>query len=166
MADSKQGRLAEIEKELEELHTERSNILNSMLAEQKAKNRARVDAWGVQERSSMILFAKKAVGYHWWIAKTIKVTEIDYENEYIDAIEANYGEADYEYYCKIENRRIPFSSLEELEKEFNIYFVDDVQLTILQQHFCSLKLDYKNYKHYEDTFAKAAERAFKIPFQS
>ena len=166
MAESKQDRLAEIEKELDELYEERSKIQNSMLSEQKAKNRAIVDAWGVNERSSMILFAKKAVGYHWWIAKTIKVTEIDYENEYIDAIESTYGEVDYEYYCKIENRRIPFSSLAELEKEFNIYFVDDVQLTILQQHFCSLNLDYKNYKDYENTFAKAADRAFKSPFQA
>lgn len=165
MAESKQDRLTEIEAELTALYDERSKIQNSMLLEQKAKNRARVDAWGIQERSSMILFAKKDLGHHWWIAKTIKVTEIDYENEYIDAIEANYGEADYEYYCKVENRRIPFSSLAELEKEFNIYFVDDVQLTILQQHFCSLKIDYKNYKDYENTFAKSADRAFKIPFQ-
>ena len=75
----------------------------------------------------------------------------------------NYGEADYEYYVKVEERRIPFSSLEELENEFNIYFVDEVQLTLLQQHFCNLKIDYKNYQEYEDAFAKNADRSIKIP---
>ncbi len=166
MSVSKQDRLKQIEEEMNALYKERYEIQESLSAERKAKNLARVKAWGLENKSSLILFAKKPSGYHWWIAKTIKVTEIDFESEYVDSIEANYGVADYEYYVKVENRRIPFSALEELEKEFNIYFVDDVQLTLLQQNFCNLKIDYKNYKHYEDTFAKEASRTFKIPSQS
>lgn len=165
MVQSKQDRLNQIEEEITSLIEERSKINEELSAERKEKNLARVRAWKVKDNSCLILFAKKPSGYHWWIAKTIKVKEIDFDNEYIDSIEANYGEADYEYYVKVEERRIPFSSLEELEKEFNIYFVDEVQLTLLQQHFCSLKLDYKNYREYEDAFAKNAEMSIKIPLK-
>lgn len=165
MVQSKQDRLNQIEEEINSLIKERSKINEELSAERKEKNLARVRAWKVKDNSCLILFAKKPSGYHWWIAKTLKVREIDFDNEYIDSIEANYGEADYEYYVKVEERRIPFSSLEELEKEFNIYFVDEVQLTLLQQHFCSLKLDYKNYQEYEDAFAKNAEMSIKIPLK-
>ena len=165
MTESKLDRLQEIEKEIDALVKERSDINNELSAERKAKNLARVRAWKINDKSCLLLFAKKPSGYHWWIAKTIKVKEIDFDNEYIDSIEANYGEADYEYYVKVEERRIPFSSLEELEKEFNIYFVDEVQLTLLQQHFCNLKIDYKNYQEYENAFAKNADMAIKIPLK-
>lgn len=165
MNESKLDRLQEIEKEIDALVKERSDINNELSAERKAKNLARVRSWKINDKSCLLLFAKKPCGYHWWIAKTIKVKEIDFDNEYIDSIEANYGEADYEYYVKVEERRIPFSSLEELEKEFNIYFVDEVQLTLLQQHFCNLKIDYKNYQEYENAFAKNADMAIKIPLK-
>lgn len=165
MNESKLDRLQEIEKEIDALVKERSAINNELSAERKAKNLARVKSWRINDKSCLLLFAKKPSGYHWWIAKTIKVKEIDFDNEYIDSIEANYGEADYEYYVKVEERRIPFSSLEELEKEFNIYFVDEVQLTLLQQHFCNLKIDYKNYQEYENAFAKNADMAIKIPLK-
>lgn len=165
MNESKLDRLQEIEKEIDALVKERSDINNELSAERKAKNLARVRSWKINDKSCLLLFAKKPSGYHWWIAKTIKVKEIDFDNEYIDSIEANYGEADYEYYVKVEERRIPFSSLEELEKEFNIYFVDEVQLTLLQQHFCNLKIDYKNYQEYENAFAKNADMAIKIPLK-
>lgn len=165
MIESKQDRLNQIEEEITALVQERSKINEELSEERKAKNLARVRAWEVNNTSCLILFAKKPTGYHWWIAKTIKVKEIDFENEYIDSIEANYGEADYEYYVKVEERRIPFSTLEDLEKEFNIYHVDEVQLTLLQQHFCSLKIDYKNYTKYEKAFAKAATMAIKIPLK-
>ena len=165
MVQSKQDRLNQIEDEINSLIKERSKINEELSAERKEKNLARVRAWKVKDNSCLILFAKKPSGYHWCIAKTLKVKEIDFDNEYIDSIEANYGEADYEYYVKVEERRIPFSSLEELEKEFNIYFVDEVQLALLQQHFCSLKLDYKNYREYEDAFATNAEMSIKIPLK-
>ena len=165
MNESKLDRLQEIEKEIDALVKERSDINNELSAERKAKNLARVRSWQITDKSCLLLFAKKPSGYHWWIAKTIKVKEIDFDNEYIDSIEANYGEADYEYYVKVEERRIPFSSLEELEKEFNIYFVDEVQLTLLQQHFCNLKIDYKNYQEYENAFSKNADMAIKIPLK-
>ena len=165
MNESKLDRLQEIEKEIDALIKERSNINNELSAERKAKNLARVRSWKINDKSCLLLFAKKPSGYHWWIAKTIKVKEIDFDNEYINSIEANYGEADYEYYVRVEERRIPFSSLEELEKEFNIYFVDEVQLTLLQQHFCNLKIDYKNYREYEDEFSKNADMVIKIPLK-
>ena len=165
MTESKLNRLAEIEAELNKLHEERRDIEHSLADERKATNLARVRSWGIDSNSCLLLFAKKPTGYHWWICKTIKVTEIDFENEYVDSIEANYGEADYEYYMKVEERRIPFSSLEELEKEFNIYMVDEVQLTLLQQYMCSLKIDYKNYTTYESAFAKAATMSIKIPLK-
>lgn len=165
MVQSKQDRLNQIEDEINSLIKERSKINEELSAERKEKNLARVRAWKVKDNSCLILFAKKPSGYHWWIAKTLKVKEIDFDNEYIDSIEANYGEADYEYYVKVEERRIPFSSLEELEKEFNIYFVDEVQLTLLQQHFCNLQIDYKNYQEYEDAFSKNAEMSIKIPLK-
>ena len=161
--ETKQDRLQEIEKEIDALIKERSKINNELSAERKAKNLARVRSWKINDKSCLLLFAKKPSGYHWWIAKTLKVKEIDFDNEYIDSIEVNYGEADYEYYVKVEERRIPFSSLEELENEFNIYFVDEVQLSLLQQHFCNLKIDYKNYRDYEETFAKNADMSIKIP---
>ena len=165
MVQSKRDRLNQIEDEINSLIKERSKINEELSAERKEKNLARVRAWKVKDNSCLILFAKKPSGYHWCIAKTLKVKEIDFDNQYIDSIEANYGEADYEYYVKVEERRIPFSSLEELEKEFNIYFVDEVQLALLQQHFCSLKLDYKNYREYEDAFATNAEMSIKIPLK-
>ena len=144
--ETKQEMLDRIEKQIDILTNERWAILDELSKERKTKHLERVKAWNLTEDSCLLLFAKKPCGYHWWIAKTLKVKEIDFDNEYIDSIEANYGEADYEYYVKVEERRIPFSSLEELEKEFNIYFVDEVQLTLLQQHFCNLKINYKNYQ--------------------
>ena len=161
--ETKQEMLDRIDKQINTLTEERWAILDELSAERKAKNLARVRSWQITDKSCLLLFAKKPNGYHWWIAKTIKVKEIDFDNEYIDSIEANYGEADYEYYVKVEERRIPFSSLEELEKEFNIYFVDEVQLTLLQQHFCNLKIDYKNYQEYEEAFAKNSDMSIKIP---
>lgn len=163
MVQSKQDRLNQIEDEINSLVKERSKINEELSTERKEKNLARVRAWKVKDNSCLILFAKQPQGYHWWIAKTIKIKEIDFENEYLDSIEANYGEADYEYYVKVEKRQIPFSTLEDLEKEFNIYVVDEVQLTLLQQHFCSLKLDYTNYQEYETALAKNAEISIKIP---
>ena len=161
--ETKQERLALIEKQIDTLAEERWAILDELSKEQKTKHLERVKSWNLNEDSCLLLFAKKPSGYHWWIAKTIKVKEIDFDNDYIDSIEANYGEADYEYYVKVEERRIPFSALEDIESEFNIYFVDEVQLTLLQQHFCSLKLDYKNYHEYEEAFAKNADMSIKIP---
>ena len=161
--ETKQERLDCIEKEIDTLTHERRAILDELAKEQKTKYLERIKAWNLTEGSCLLLFVKKPSGYHWWIAKTIKVKKIDFDNESIDSIEANYGEADYEYYVKVEESRIPFSSLEELENEFNIYFVDEVQLTLLQQHFCNLKIDYKNYQEYEDAFAKNADRSIKIP---
>ena len=166
MVQSKQDRLNQIEDEINSLINERSKINEELLAERKEKNLARVRAWKVKDDSCLILFAKNPNRYHWsMIAKTIKVKEIDFEDECIDSIEACYSEADYEYSVRVEERRIPFSTLEDLEKEFNIYFVDEVQLTLLQQNFCSLKLDYKNYREYEDAFAKNAEMSIKIPLK-
>lgn len=161
--ETKQEILDRIEKQIDTLTKERWAIIDELSKEQKTKHLERVKAWNLNEDSCLLLFAKKSNGYHWWIAKTIKVKEIDFDNEYIDSIEANYGEADYEYYVKVEERRIPFSSLEELENEFNIYFVDEVQLTLLQQHFCNLKIDYKNYREYEEIFAKNSDMSIKIP---
>lgn len=161
MVQSKQDRLNQIEDEIKSLIKERSKINEELSAERREKNLARVRAWKIKNNACLILFSKKPSGCHWWIAKTIKVKEIDFDNEYIDSIEANYGEADYEYYTKVEKRRIPFSSLEELEKEFNIYFVDEVQLTLLQQNFCNLKIDYKNYQEYEGLVSKNAEMSIR-----
>ena len=161
MVQNKHDRLNQIEDEIKSLIKERSKINEELSAERREKNLARVKAWKIKNNACLILFAKKPSGYHWWIAKTIKVKEIDFDNEYIDSIEANYGEADYEYCIKVEKRRIPFSSLEELEKEFNIYFVDEVQLTLLQQHFCNLKINYKNYQEYEDLVSKNAEMSIR-----
>ena len=161
--ENKQERLDLIEKQIDSLTKERWAIIDELSKEQKAIYLDRIKAWNLNNNSCLLLFAKKPSGYHWWIAKTIKVKEIDFDNEYIDSIEANYGEADYEYYVKVEERRIPFSSLEELENEFNIYFVDEVQLALLQQHFCNIKIDYKNYREYEETFAKNADMSIKIP---
>lgn len=166
MVQSKQDRLNQIEDEIDSLINERSKINEELLAERKEKNLARIRSWKVKDDSCLILFAKNLNGYYWsMIAKTIKVKEIDFEDEYIDSIEACYSEADHEYSVRVEERRIPFSTLEDLEKEFNIYFVDEVQLTLLQQNFCSLKLDYKNYREYEDAFAKNAEMSIKIPLK-
>ena len=161
--ETKQERLDCIEEQIDTLTKERQSILDELSKERRAKHLERIKAWNLNDNSCLLLFAKKPSGYHWWIAKTIKVKKIDFDNECIDSIEANYGEADYEYYVKVEERRIPFSSLEELENEFNIYSVDEVQLTLLQQHFCNLKIDYKNYQEYEDAFAKNADRSIKIP---
>ena len=161
--ETKQERLDQIEQEIDTLLKEKWAITDELSKECKEKNLARVRAWNLNDNSCLLLFAKKPSGYHWWIAKTIKVKEIDFDDEYIDSIEASYGESDYEYYVKVEERRIPFSSLEELEKEFNIYFVDEVQLTLLQQHFCSLKIDYENYQEYETAFEKNAGLIIKTP---
>ena len=161
--ENKQERLDQIQAELNKLFEEKYRIEQQLANEASAKHLARVEAWNLAEGSCLLLFAKEPRGYHWWISKTIKVKEIDFDNEYIDSIEANYGEADYEYYVKVEERRIPFSSLEELENDFNIYFVDEVQLTLLQQYFCNLKIDYKNYHEYEEAFAKSANMSIKIP---
>lgn len=161
--ETKQERLNQIQSELDKLFEEKYSIEKQIAEESSAKHLARVNSWKLDNNSCILLFAKERIGYHWLIAKTIKVKKIDFDNECIDSIEANYGEADYEYYVKVEERRLPFSSLEELENEFNIYFVDEVQLTLLQQHFCNLKIDYKNYQEYEDAFAKNADRSIKIP---
>lgn len=161
--ETKQERLDQIQAELDKLFEEKYNIEQQLANEASAKHLERVKAWNLNDDSCLLLFAKKPSGYHWWIAKTIKVKEVDFDNEYVDSIEANYGESDYEYYVKVEERRIPFSSLEELESEFNIYFVDEVQLTLLQQNFCNLKIDYKNYREYEEAFAKNADMSIKIP---
>lgn len=161
--ETKQEMIDRIEKQIDTLLKEKWSIIEELSKERKAKHLERIKAWNLNNDSCLLLFAKKPSGYHWWIAKTLKVKEIDFDNEHIDSIEANYGEADYEYYVKVEERRIPFSSLEELEKEFNIYFVDEVQLTLLQQHFCNLKIDFKNYKEYEEKFSKNASTSIKIP---
>ena len=158
MIQDKQDRLNQIEEEIAALIKERSAINAELQDARKIKNLAKFKSWNINDTSCLLLFAKEPKGYHWWIAKTIKVKEIDFENEYIDSIEAVYGESDYEYYVKVEERRIPFSTLEDIETEFNIYSVDEVQLTLLQQYFCSLKIDYKNYKQYETAFAKQAEK--------
>ena len=108
--ETKQEILDRIEKQIDTLTKERWAIIDELSKEQKTKHLERVKAWNLNEDSCLLLFAKKPCGYHWWIAKTIKVKEIDFDNEYIDSIEANYGEADYEYYVKVEERRIPYSS--------------------------------------------------------
>lgn len=161
--ENKQERLDQIKSELDKLLEEKYNIEQQLAAESSAKNRAKVEAWKLTDDSCLLLFAKKPSGYHWWIAKTIKVKEIDFDYEYIDLIEANYGEADYEYYVKVEEKRIPFSSLENLENEFNIYLVDEVQKALLNQYFCELKLTYSNYKEYESQFATTADMSIKLP---
>ena len=161
--ETKQERLDNIEMQIDELYKERNELVQQIAQDALQNHLARVKSWNLTNDSCLLLFAKRPNGYHWWIAKTIKVKEIDFDHECIHSIEATYGESDYQYYVKVEESSIPFSSLEDLENEFNIYFVDEVQLTLLQQHFCNLKIDYKNYQKYEEAFAKNADMSIKIP---
>ena len=160
--ETKQERLDQIQAAIEKLYKEKSKIEQEIKDESTALNLERVKAWGIQDGSAIVLFAKSDYGHHWTIAKTLTIEEIDIKHQYIDVIESSYHEADYSYFVNVESKRIDLRSLAELEKEFNIYIVDAVQVALLNQYFCELKLTYFNYKEYEEAFAKNADMSIKI----
>lgn len=155
-------RINEISEQLSELANERRRLEQQLVEYNKNRAFARFKAWGIKEGSCVALFAKQPDGFHWHIAKAFKVIEVDEEDECIETITSTYGEADYEYYVRTEKIRVSLSFLEELEKEFNIYIIDEVQLVLLQQWFNSLAIEYNNYKKYEDAIAKNASMAIKL----
>ena len=161
--DIKQERIDQINEQLDKLYEEKRSLELQIAAEGAAAHLARVRSWGLSDSSALILFAKSESGYHWDIAKTLKITELDIQHQFIDAIESTYHEADYEYFVNVKNKRICFSSLADIEEEFNIYIVDDAQLSLLNRYFCELKLTYSNYVDYEKEFAKNAVMSIKIP---
>lgn len=161
--ETKQERLEKIEEELKKLFEEKYSIEHQIAEESASKYLARVLSWGLDKGSKIILFAKSNSEYHWNIAKTLNITDIDIEHQYFDAIEATYHEADYEYFVKVDASRIYFSILEDIEQEFNVYIVDESQVALLNQYFCDLKLTYSNYKEYEEEVSKTASMSIKIP---
>lgn len=129
------------------------------------QNLKRFKAWNLKTNDCVVLFAKEPNGYHWCIAKAMRIVEIDEKHEYMDTIMHNYGEADYEYWHKSERVRVSFDTLKEFELNYNVYITDEVQLAILCQWMNNLDLDYKNYKKYEDAIAKQATMSIKIPLK-
>lgn len=155
-------RIAELDLEISKLQTERCELSEQFLNSKREADKKRFDDWGLKKGSCLICFNRHQPDYHWCLIKTIHVTDIDKEYQYINTITGDYREADFEYFLRAENNRIKFSSLEELAMNFNIYVVDDVQLALLCNYMFELKINNENLRHYEETFSKYAELSIKV----
>ena len=162
MTDNRIHEVEKLDTEINRLISQRDILLEELKQETAKKYLERAKSWNLKSNACMILFSKNILGNHWNIAKTLFVTDVDFTHNYFDAIETCYREYDSEYIVRVEETRIYFADLENIEDQFNIYFVDEVQMTLLQQHFLRLRLDYQNYKTYEETFAKEATMSIKI----
>ena len=157
---SKLDRIKELDAQLNSLHQERSKIEKEFAAEMAAASIEKIKEWGLNKDSNIVLFTKES-GRPWNIAHIFKIKEIDFDNAHLDTLHLSYEEFDYEYFARAQSCRISFSSLIDFENEFNLYIVDSVQAAILSQYFCELKLNYQNYKKYEELIAKNASLSIK-----
>ena len=154
-------RIAEITASIGSLVDEKCELERFLIQEEKINNRKRFEAWGLQNNSCLICFAKYE-DHHWCMVKTIYITDINEEYQRINTFTGDYREDDYQCSFRVEEQLITFAHLEELENNFNIYMVDEVQLALIQQAMCNLKIEYSNLRQYEDTFAKQAFLSVKV----
>lgn len=159
-------RLEEIDNLLSELMEEQVDISNKLKKIRSASTLARFNTWRILPGTCLLLFSKRDLGYHWTICKAVKiedVSKVNGEPQLLDMIVTTYGEADYDHYVRTESIQPTLDILEEFEKEYNVYIVDEVQRALLVQYMNDLKITYENFQEYESTFAKHADIIIKTP---
>lgn len=157
----KQIRLTQIESELKQLQEERRQLNQAIADEQRQKSLNIFKNWELDDSCGVILFAKNSSCGHWTIVKTLNIQHIDLEHHYIDTIESDYRESDYQYLLRVEEARIGFDQLVDLEHEFNVYIVDKTLIRFFNQSLCLLEITYKNYNVYESQVSAAAKKIIK-----
>lgn len=153
-----ESRIRELTSEIEAANKERHNLETQLLDVRTSMHKKRFQHWSPVVGNYFACFAKETNGHHSTIVKLYLVTDIDEDRMFIDTIETNYHECDYDYWCKTEHYRLAFSSFEELERLYNIYVLDSCQAVIFQNKLNTLSVTYKNCKEVEETFAKVADR--------
>lgn len=150
-------RLNEINKEIENLFQERKQIQDEIQANEQKKFRNYIDKYNITSGSYIILFAKERDCYHWDIAKTVKILNINYDCQLIDVIEATYFERDYDYAVNISQKQTDFTDIHDVLVNFNIYLVNDVHVESLHKHFFTLDIDQMNFKQIESEISTSSD---------
>lgn len=156
-----QNRLIQIDENLKQLYEEKRQIEQDIMRELAQKNLDKFNSWELDDSRGIILFAKNPSCGHWTIIKTLNIQDIDLEHHYIDTIESDYRESDYQYLLRVEEARIGFDRLVDLEHEFNVYIVDKTLSRALNQSLCLLEITYKNYNVYESQVSAVAKKIIK-----
>lgn len=157
----KQNRLIQIDETLKQLYEEKQQIEQDIMRELAQKNLDKFNSWELDDSCGVILFAKNPSCGHWTIVKNLNIQDIDLEHHYIDTIESDYRESDYQYLLRVEEARIGFDQLVDLEHEFNVYIVDKSLSRFFNQSLCLLEITYKNYNEYESQVSAAAKKLIK-----
>ena len=148
-----EAKVQELNTQIKELSDRRAS-LNTMLHEQRvAEDNARFESWDVTDDDVLICFAKVASSTS--LIKTIKINKIYKEKAYFTTVIGDYYK-DLEdvtsTWYKCEHNWISFSSLKDLETQYNIYVADAVQLASLQVKMSELAINAYNIDVYETIF--------------
>lgn len=146
MSNALESMLKEVDAEIRALADKRTQLIQELNDKKTKEDLEKFNSWNVSPNDNVALIAKADFGTHWSILKLFKIKEIDTTHKYIDTITTDYHESDYEYWVKTEENRVYFSNLEELEKTYNIYKVNEPMYDFLQKQMYTLSLTYKSIK--------------------
>ena len=138
--------IEEVESNISKLTEKRAKLNEELLNLIRAKELAAATEWRLVDNPYIICFAKDKSSYY--LIKTFAVKGVENDLYRFSAVEGCYSLFEFEFCYSIHNKTIPFSELINLTKDYNIYVVDAVMMTAIQQHLCELDVDYNNIDSY------------------
>lgn len=147
--------LQDIDCRLQKLSEQRLVLMQKLRETELDEQQQRVARWDLKKNDCLLMFSKKPSSFY--LAKTVKITDV--HDSYYCTITGEYMTAlgETEFRCH-DDKPIGHAGLQELEENFTIYVVDEVQYVLLIQKLCELTLDYDNVQTYADAFKDVAER--------
>lgn len=138
--------IEEVESNISQLTEKRAKLNEELLNLIRAKELVAANEWHLEENPYIICFAKDKSSYY--LIKTFAVKNVETDLYRFSAIEGCYSLFEYECRYSLQSKTIPFSELINLTKDYNIYVVDAVMMTVIQQHLYELDVDYNNIDSY------------------
>lgn len=149
-------KLNTVESQLKNLQEERFSIEHQIIEEERKAAKNNFNRWDVTSNNCLSLFTKDFTEH--CLVRTMKIKEIDLVNQRFKAVVGCYfvDYEDYQYTCS--TQFINFSSLSSLQDSYNIYVVDAVILSSLNQHLCELMITRSNLNTYKDQYKEGCLR--------
>lgn len=149
-------RASDVQEQINKLNDEYAELCTKIHAYHHSKLEKYFDAWRLEPGKQFVLFAKSAGAYHWTIAQTVQIQEVNKFRNHIsaDCVVTKYRESDDTYYASTSLERFDPTDLMEVEDEFNVYTVAPEVFAKVQHEFLNLKLNWKNYQEYADYVAE------------
>lgn len=145
-----------VQEQISKLNDEYSAICTKIHEYHHGKLLEQFDAWQIEPGRQFVLFAKSPGAYHWTIAQTVQIHEVNKFRNHIstDCIVTKYRESDDTYYASTCLERFDPTDLMEIGDKFNVYIVEPEVFTKVQHAFLNLEINSQNYQVHADYVAE------------